>query len=91
MSKFLGWLSDDWQNRRVTFISEAISLFSGIAAASIMSFMLPTPNFHLVYSLYTINAISAIIASVGRKSISFIAVNLFYLFVDIIALYKLFI
>jgi hypothetical protein len=90
MTKFLDWMRDDWQNRKLIFISEAISLFSGMAAALIMTFMLPSPNFKLVYLLYTINAISAIIASLGRKSVSFVAVNIVYLFVDLVALYKIF-
>jgi hypothetical protein len=89
MTKFSDWIKDDWKNRRITLISETVSLFSGMGAALTMSFMLPSPNFQLVYLLYTINAISAIIASVGRRSISFIAVNLVYLFVDLLALYKL--
>lgn len=89
MTKFLDWIKDDWENRRLTFVCETISLFSGMGAALIMSFMLPSPNFQLVYLLYTINAVSAIVASVGRRSISFMAVNLVYLFVDLLALYKL--
>ncbi|GHU27070.1 hypothetical protein FACS1894152_3060 [Bacilli bacterium] len=89
MVGFLDWIKDDWENRRFIFINEAVAFISGIGASLLMALTVPNVNFLLVYTLYTINAITAMTACICRKSVSMIGLNVVYLVIDIIALYGL--
>ncbi|MDR1494421.1 MAG: hypothetical protein LBI29_00070, partial [Rickettsiales bacterium] len=68
MDEFLSWMKDDWRNKKFIFINEVIAFLTGLGAAIYLSVTLPGTNYFLLYTLYTVNAISGMIACAGRRS-----------------------
>jgi hypothetical protein len=90
MDEFLKWLKDDWKNRRFILINEVIAFVTGLGAAVYLSFMLDRTNYLLLYTVYTINALTAIVACAGRHSTPMLLTNVGYLLLDAYALYGMF-
>jgi hypothetical protein len=89
LSGILEWILNDWRERRIIFLSETTGLITGVGSSLVMSFMLPEPDFYLVYTLYTINAVAGITSACGRRSVSNIIMNVVYLINDVFGIYKL--
>jgi hypothetical protein len=86
MDGFINWVKNDWQNRRVIFINEVIAFLTGLGAAVYQSIMLTSTNYFLLYTAYTVNAVCALIAALGRRSVPLMITNLGYILLDVYAL-----
>ncbi|MDR1425927.1 MAG: hypothetical protein LBI70_02965 [Rickettsiales bacterium] len=88
MGSFINFIKDEWRERKVIFVNEVISFVTGLGAATYQSFVLTKINYILYYILFTVSAFTAIVSSIGRKSVPLLLANVGYLFLDLFGLVK---
>lgn len=87
--KLFKWLSHDFKNDKVLFISESTNFIGNVLASLIVAISVPKPNWYIVYTSYTLASIGGIIGAIKRKSFQLLNMNILFLLIDGYAILKL--